>query len=112
MDKKIYTVLFTVNHDNELFGVGSPISLIDSDAEQLLAVKAIKLAPEQITLPDTLDEALRLAAIVAAIGQLDKENPDLWLKDGKPDLAAIVEITGWQVSADERNAAWASLQVV
>lgn len=52
-------------------------------------------------------QALRLDTIVAAIGQMDKENADLWLKDGKPSTEAIVLITGFAITADERNAAWA-----
>lgn len=52
------------------------------------------------------DPAERKAAIIAAIKQLDPANQDVWLRDGKPDVSAIVAITGWPVSAAERNAIW------
>lgn len=98
--KKAYITLSPVEHDNERFEAGASIDLDDSQAEPLLKVGAIA----------GVDANARPAAIIAAIGQLDKDNPDLWLKDGKPDTNAIAEITGWSVSAAERNAAWASLQ--
>jgi hypothetical protein len=54
--------------------------------------------------------AARQSAIVEAIGKLDPENEDLWLRDGKPDTNAIADITGFPVSAADRNAAWATVQ--
>lgn len=56
------------------------------------------------------DEAARLAAIKDAIGKLDVDNAALWTKGGMPQTVAIEEITGFPVSADERNAAWAEIQ--
>lgn len=56
------------------------------------------------------DKNERLAAITAAIGQLDPNDPDLFLKDGKPKIEAIAAITGWLVSAKERDAAWEQIR--
>ncbi len=56
------------------------------------------------------DDAARLAAIKDAIGKLDNANPDLWLKDGKPATEAIAAITGWPVTAADRNTVWADIQ--
>jgi len=53
------------------------------------------------------DAAVRLEAIRAAIGQLDKEDAALWTAGGRPKTEAIAAITGWPVSAAERDAALA-----
>lgn len=54
------------------------------------------------TVPE--DPAVRLEAIRAAIGQLDKEDGALWTAGGKPKTDAIAAITGWPVTAAERDA--------
>ena len=51
------------------------------------------------------DAIERITAIKAAIKSLDKSKPDLFTKDGKPQVEAISEITGFYVSAVERDAA-------
>lgn len=56
------------------------------------------------------DPAERLAAIRAAVSQLDKEDASLWTGAGKPKTEAIVAITGWPVTAAERDAALVEVQ--
>lgn len=51
------------------------------------------------------DPAEVALAILAAIGQLDKEDGALWTAGGKPKTEAIAAITGWPVTAAERDAA-------
>ncbi len=51
------------------------------------------------------DPDARLAAIKVAISQLDKEDATLMTTGGKPKTEAIAAITGWPVSAAERDAA-------
>lgn len=78
--------------------------LVESGSAEPLdgvAAEAVSLAPT--------DPAARKAAILDAIAQLDADNPDVWLRDGRPDAAALAEIAGWTVSAAERNAAWAAI---
>lgn len=53
------------------------------------------------------DPAVRLEAIRAAIGQLNKEDAALWTAGGKAKTEAIAAITGWPVTAAERDAATA-----
>lgn len=48
----------------------------------------------------------RTAEIQAAISQLDMTDVALWLKDGSPKTESIAAITGYSVSAAERDAAW------
>lgn len=108
--KKTYNVLSPVDHDQERFEPGSTIDLDDKDANPLLAVNVIEISAIQSATSVPTDPDERQAAIVAAIGALDTENADLWLRDGKPDTAAISEITGWSVTAAERNTAWATVK--
>jgi hypothetical protein len=56
------------------------------------------------------DPAERLAAIMEAIGKLDINNATLWTGSGMPKVPAIAEVTGWDVSGQERDAAWAQIQ--
>ncbi len=114
MAKKQYVVKTAVEHDNERFEVGASIALDDKHAEPLVAANAIAIdegAPavtDEVVVPTSAKE--RLAVITTAIGQLDPNNTDLWLRDGKPSSEAIAEITGWPVSAAERNTAWEAMQ--
>lgn len=111
MTKKTYSVLSPIKHDGKEYAVDKPIDLEDKEAEDLRAVGAISDATSvpgnTVTAP--VDEAERIAAIVAAIGQLDINNNALWVKSGAPKTEAITAITGWPVVAADRNAAWAQI---
>jgi hypothetical protein len=51
------------------------------------------------------------AEIVEAIGKLDKNNPEHWMKDGKtPQVAAIEHELGKDITAADRDAAWSAMQ--
>lgn len=113
MEKKSYEVTSPIRHDGKKYGIGSTIELNEKEATDLRAAGAIggeviEKEPTAPTIPT--DPAERLAAIVAAIGKLNPDDASLWLKDKRPDVAAITAITGWPVSAAERNDAWASMQ--
>lgn len=64
-------------------------------------------APDTGTQTAPEDPAVRLESIRAAVGHLDKENAALWTAGGKPKTEAIAAITGWPVTAAERDAATA-----
>jgi hypothetical protein len=49
------------------------------------------------------------AEIVEAIGKLDKGNSEHWTNGGSPQVAAIEGILGKQISAADRDAAWATM---
>lgn len=107
--KNRYTVLSPVRFDGKDYPIGSKIDLDDTDVEGLHEAGAIDATPEEITTQKApADEAARLAAVVAAIGKLDPANPGQWLTDGKPKVDALSAITGWPVTAADRDAAWAS----
>lgn len=112
---KDYTVITPIKGSDNLYQAGETISLSDKDAAELKAVGAIvdmdasSSAPAntQASIPQDANE--RLVLIKDAIGKMDKENVDIWLKDGKPAAEEISAITGWVVTAAERDAAWADL---
>lgn len=109
MSKKTYTIVTAVDHDNQRYEPGTSIALSDEQAEHLLAAKAITGPTGDAPSNVPTDAAERLAAITTAISQLDPNNTDQWLKDGKPSGEAIAAVLGWSITAAERNAAWATL---
>lgn len=78
------------------------IEVADKEVEEL--TRAGVIGEQEPVL--TAAPADRAAEIQAAISQLDMTDSSLWLKDGSPKTESIAAITGWNVSADERNAAW------
>lgn len=78
----------------------------DADAASLVArgfarwLKAGDEAGEEDLAPDRL---------IAAIGRLDPANPRHF-KGGKPELKALGDLLGVDVTADQRDRAWAALQ--
>lgn len=57
-----------------------------------------------------VDPAARLETIKAAIKSMDRSNPDLFTKDGTPKVPELEKITGWPVSAAERDAAYDAIK--
>lgn len=111
-----YTTLAPVRLHGEDIPVGEDIEIDEQTALQLIEAKVIDPdsgAPSQAkpgsanTGPS--DPEQRLAAIVEAVGELDPKNEDLWLRDGKPDAAALSSALGWTVKAAERDAAWQAI---
>lgn len=49
------------------------------------------------------DSAVLAELIKAAVNALDQEDPALWTNGGKPKTEAIAVVTGWPVSAAERD---------
>lgn len=54
----------------------------------------------------------RLSALVDAIDALEDGNEDHWTSAGKPEVAALKKATGGDVTAAERDAAWAYYQSI
>lgn len=122
---KKYTVISPFKSLAGIHKPGDPeVELNDADAAELIELGAVEVVavpaereggdtvagnPPASPLRGELTAEERLAAITTAIGSLDPDNGDLWLRDGRPDASALTEITGWTVSAAERNAAWAAM---
>lgn len=67
--------------------------------DQASGAEDVKTPPE--------DLAERITAIGVAAVQLDAANASLWTAGGSPKTEALGAITGWPVSAADRDAAWA-----
>lgn len=57
---------------------------------------------------DEKQRQIRLPAVIAAIKSLDQEKD--FTKDGKPETKAISALAGFDVSADERDAALVDME--
>ncbi len=106
--KKTYTVTSPIKRDGKKYPVGSMIELEDGDAAKLHEAIGDEVASQGGGQAPT-DEAARIAAIAEAIGKLDKADAALWKKDGAPNTAAIVMQVGFEITAAERDAAWAQV---
>lgn len=119
-DKQTYSVMDTLRHDGEEYspeGENNTIALTAKQATPLLVLGVIAEILQQEGGSEggknepPEDAEAKLVEIAAAINSLDKEDTTLWTKDGgKPQTGAIESITGWQVSAKERDAAWDSIK--
>lgn len=107
METRSYTVTSPLKCDGERYAVGDPIELTSARGAHLVAAGAVK-APERDAeeLAGEAAELEREQAIAEAIGQLDPENPDHFTKGGKPEVAAVEAITGFDISAKERDQVW------
>lgn len=56
------------------------------------------------------DPQERLAAIAEASKGLDPDNAELWTKGGLPQVKAIEDVLGYDITAEERNEAWERVQ--
>jgi|GEM_PF-1015939 len=106
---KKYTAKSPIQFNGKGFEVGDTIELDDSHAAQLLELDAIveSVTPAQNNVPEGEE---KLAAIKAAIESLDAGNKELFTSSGKAKTEAIAAITGWPVSAAERDAAAALIK--
>lgn len=110
MAKKTYQVQSPIRYDGKEFAVGDQIDLDDKDATGLLEVKAIEPSTAFSNTPVApADEAERIAAIVDAIGKLDKADASSWTNAGTPKTDGLTAITGWPVAAKDRDVAWAQV---
>ena len=111
MAKQTYRVRLPLDLDNKRYEPGQLVDVDDDQIEALLTVAVVegpvdapKSAAPVATGPT--DSKVRMASLSAAISSLDPNNPDLWLKDGKPSAEAVAAAVGFAVSATERDAAW------
>lgn len=109
METKTYQVVSPVKFGGIRYAVGAPIELNSAGEKELRAVGVIGGEVASDTPQAPVDAAERIAAIVAAIGQLDKANAALWTGAGTPKTDGLTAITGWPVAAKERDAVWAQI---
>jgi hypothetical protein len=111
--EKDYRVLSPVKHNGKRYEEGSKITLTEALANPLVKSGAIgawteQAAPAKENGPE--DPAERLAAVKDAISKLNIDSAELWTAGGVPKTEAIAKVTGWPVSAAERDAAWAEVK--
>lgn len=105
--KRTYLVTSPIKCGGKRYSVGSTIDLENGEAAKLREAIGDEVASQGGQEPT--DSAERIAAIVAAIGQLDAGDTSLWMNSGAPKTIAIEAVTGWQLTAKERDAAWAQI---
>lgn len=112
---------------NETYLIQTPIKGVDERpgesvemsaelAGPLLKCGAItRFAPPEGSVADSAGEApaeMPVSPVHAAIQAMfdedpEKQNPEFWLKNGKPEVKEIQRRSGLELSAAERDAAWA-----
>lgn len=88
---------------------GAVIEVKDPEDEQAASLVARGFARWVKPGDEAEGEALPLDRIIAAIGKLDPANAKHF-KAGKPDLKALGDVLGADVTVDQRDQAWAALQ--
>ncbi|MBA5779524.1 hypothetical protein H2509_20530 [Stappia sp. F7233] len=93
---------------------GEVIDLPESEAKAMLArygeYKGPPVSAAEKPAPVKPKGEKLTAAIVAAVKDLDDENDDHFTRSGLPVLAELEKRLGYDVTAEERDIAWASLQ--
>lgn len=104
MAKKTYKALEPITLDREY----RPGDTFDAEPADVAGKDVIDLTANQAPIPADAptDPAARIAAIVTAIGQIDAADTTLFTGAGVPKTESITAITGWPVTAKERDAAW------
>ncbi len=86
---------------------GEAIELPYRDAAPLLALGAISPdAPGAPPAGDTVPAEGSVEAIMEAINALSPTSETFWNKDGRPAVAAIERVLGYDISVADRDAAW------
>ncbi|RMG60280.1 MAG: hypothetical protein D6717_00320 [Gammaproteobacteria bacterium] len=84
------------------------VDLTEADLKGCEGVKIVRAqggGKAQGARPQGEDELL--AEIRRAVEALDKDDPEAWTSGGKPQVAAIEAVLGYQISAAERDKALA-----
>lgn len=102
---KTYQILTPIKIGDEIKKSGT-VSFDDDQAKELLAIGAIG---DVVIDYANLSTEERLPLISAAIQTLNVDNGEIWLKDGKPTVDAVVNVLGWKISASERDQAWSNI---
>lgn len=105
-----YTVESPLDHDGKRYEVGGSVTMEADQAKHLVDSGVLSTSKDKADPPPTPDPAT-VEQIVEAIGKLDKENKDHWMKSGAPQVKALEAVLdNLTVSAADRDAAWANYQ--
>lgn len=90
--------------EDELAGDSAVVSGLSAEVNEPPAAAPDAAAEVAAAAPAKPTDAAALAELIkAAVNALDQENPALWTATGAPKVEAIAVITGWPVSAAERD---------
>ena len=90
---------------------GKPVEIEDDDqAQKYAALGCIEPAKDDLPAERPSKKPDRLAAIQAAMGDLDLTIQGNVTEDGAPDANVLTETLGWKVDAKERDEAFAAFQ--
>lgn len=99
-----YDVLSPIKVKGKRIPAGRSLAIDDDQAKALLAYGVIAPASGDLPEADVPEAGSDFDNLVAAIGLLDKDDPSLWMKDGRPKTEALTVVGA--VTAAERDAAW------
>ncbi len=108
-----YKCVDPILYKDKLHAPESSIELSEGDAAQLLelgSIIALDGGGEAPKKQAPTDEAERMFAIRDAISGLNLDLADNWTKSGIPQISAIEAVTGWPVSAKERDEVWVAMK--
>lgn len=92
--------------DDTYYVAGDTVDMDKDQAEALLAAGV--LAP--VAGPGAAGDDLSVDDVIAAIQQLDPNNPEHYTKSGKPQTDALSELLGREVTARLRDKAFAQVE--
>ena len=115
-----YRVLDGLDLDNRAYVAGDTVAIDDDAIVAALmddgVIEASEAPPDQEggkaavedgEAPPDQEGVDRIARLMAAIGDLASDNPELWTSSGKPRTEALEAVSDLDdVSAAERDAAW------
>lgn len=113
MPEYTVTELGPLMHDGARYAPGARCALDEAAAAPLLrsgVLAETPSAPEALAPAPPPAPAAEVSDLVRAIRALDPDDPAHWTKSGKPDATALTERLGRQVSAAERDEAWAEVR--
>ena len=90
---------------------GKPVEIEDEgQVKDLVRLGCIEPAGDKLPAERPSKKPDRLAAIQAAMGDLDLTIQGNVTDEGAPDANVLTEALGWKVDAKERDEAWAAFQ--
>lgn len=102
-----------VRHSGKEYAVDDELGVeSEAEAERLkgLGVARYKNPGDDKSAGESDTDPKQLDDVVEAIGQLDPDNEDHWTQANLPEVGALKEILGRNVTGAERDAAWERYQ--
>ena len=114
----MYMLLTNLMTGSAEFMVGTTVSakelaeagVPEGQVEDLLAAGVLSVVGETKDAASGSNDSQRPedpdTVILEAIDELDRNNPELWTRSGKPQVSALEAVLGFDINSAERDAAW------